>query len=258
MTMGWIKINLGKLGYSRTMNLNTRQLSLLITSLSMSIVVLTLFNIHMGGEKEDEYAIEMSLADEDIIKLLEEEEQRLEELAANLDPIKSHVALNQTAKPSFGSPEPLKTLEELMEERALDQGDGDLPGDDSNFEEQLRELASKRDGNKQKLGEREAQKESFTNYLKDRRTSIEYSLVERNAYRLPPPIYTCLEGGKVVINISVDANGFVTQASFNEKSSGTSNGCLVDNAIRYALMARFSPDSKPEQIGTITYLFQSK
>ncbi len=258
MTMGRIKIFLGKIGYNWTMNLNTRQLSLLITSLSMSIVVLTLFNIHMGGAKEEEYVIEMSLADEDIVKLLEEEEQRLEELAANLDPIKSHRALNQTAKPSFGSPEPLKTLEELLEERAMQQGEGEMQGDDSGFEDQLRELASKRDENKQKLGERDAQKESFTNYLKDRRTSIYYSLVERNAYSLPPPIYTCIEGGKVVINISVDANGFVTQASFNDKSSGTSNGCLVDNAIRYALKARFSPDSKTEQIGTITYLFQSK
>src|SRR5690606_11808350 len=109
-------------------------------------------------------------------------------------------------------------LEGLLEERAMQHGEGEMQGDDSGCEDQLRELASKRDENKQKLGERDAQKESFTNYLKDDgRTSIYYSLVERNAYSLPPPIYTCIEGGKVVINISVDANGFVTQASFNDK-----------------------------------------
>ncbi len=240
-----------------TMNLNRSQLSLLITFFSMAIVILLLFNIHLGGMKEDEYVIEMSLADEDIEKLLEEEEKKLEELAANSDPIKSHMALNETAKPTVGNPEPLKTLEELIEERALSSETGEYSGDDS-FSSQLKQLRQQRDEKKQKLGERDAQKEEFTNYLKDKRTSISYSLVERNAYSLPPPIYTCIEGGKVVININVDSNGYVTDASFNDKSSTTSNGCLVDNAINYALKARFNPDSKSSQIGTITYLFQSK
>ncbi|RIV44094.1 hypothetical protein [Flagellimonas pelagia] len=239
------------------MNLNRSQLSLIITFFSMSIVVLLLFSIHLGGMKEDEYVIEMSLADEDIEKLIEEEEKQLEELAANNDPIKSHMAFNETAKPTIGNPEPLKTLEELMEERAMNSETGE-PGEDTAFSDQLKKLKAERDEKKQKLGERDAQKEEFTNYLKERRTSISFSLVDRNSYYLPPPIYTCIEGGKVVINIKVDANGYVTEADFNDKSSGTSNGCLVDNAIKYALQARFSASSKSEQIGTITYLFQSK
>ncbi|MCK0161477.1 energy transducer TonB [Allomuricauda sp. F6463D] len=239
------------------MNLNKSQLSLLITLFSMSIVILLLFNIHLGSIQEDEYVIEMSLADEDIEKLLEEEEERLEEMKADNNPIKSHMAVNQTAKPSVGNPEPLKTLEELIEERALNSETGEY-ADNSAFEEQLKQLRAQRDEKKEKLGERDAHKEEFTDYLKDRQTSISYSLLERNAYYLPPPIYTCIEGGKVVVNIAVDNNGYVTEASFNDKSSGTSNGCLVDNAIAYALKARFSPDSKNSQIGTITYLFQSK
>lgn len=223
----------------------------------MSIVVLMLYNIHLGGVKEDEYVIEMSLADEDIEQLIQEEEQKLEELAANNDPIKSHMAMNETAKPTIGNPEPLKTLEELMEERALSSETGEY-ADSSGFEDQLKKLKADRDEKKQKLGERDAQKEEFTNYLKDKRTSISYSLVDRNAYSLPPPIYTCIEGGKVVINITVDASGYVIDASFNDNSSGTSNGCLVDNAITYALKARFNPSTKNSQIGTITYLFQPK
>lgn len=223
----------------------------------MSILVLLLFNIHLGGMKEEQYVIEMSLADEDIEELLKEEEKRLEELANN-EPIKSHMALNETAKPTVGNPEPLKTLEELMEERALNNDEGESSVSDSAFAEQLKKLTEQREEKKQKLGEREAQKEEFTNYLKDRRTSISFSLVDRNAYSLPPPIYTCIEGGKVVVNIKVDANGYVTEADFNAESSGTTNGCLVDNAIAYALKARFSPDSRSSQIGTITYLFQWK
>ncbi|MEM7486806.1 MAG: hypothetical protein AAF348_16480 [Bacteroidota bacterium] len=239
------------------MNLNRNQLSLLITFFSMSLIVLLLYNIHLGGVKEEEYVIEMSLADEDIEELLREEEERMEELANN-DPIKSHMAFNETAKPSVGNPEPLKTLEEILEERALTSDQSEFSGSDSEYAEHLKELAKKREEKKQKLGEREAQKEEFTNNLKDKRTSISYSLLDRNAYSLPPPIYTCIEGGKVVVNIKVDASGYVVEADFNDQSSGTSNGCLVDNAIAYALKARFSPDSKNSQIGTITYLFQRK
>ncbi len=239
------------------MNLNREQLSFLITFFSMALVVLLLYNIHLGGMQEEEYVIELSLADEDIEKLLEEEEKRLEELANN-DPIKSHMALNETAKPTIGNPEPLKTLEEIMEERALTSEAGEFSASDGEFADHLKELAKKREEKKQQLSEREEQKETFTNALKDKRTSISYSLVERNAYSLPPPIYTCIEGGKVVINIKVDNSGYVTEATFNDQSSGTSNGCLVDNAIKYASKARFNPSSKNSQIGTITYLFQSK
>lgn len=239
------------------MDLNRNQLSFLITFFSMSIIVLLLFNIHLGGKAEEEYVIEMSLADEDIEELIREEEKKLEELANN-DPIKSHLAFNETAKPSVKSPEPLKTLEELMEERALDSDANEFSASDGEFASRLKELAAHRLENEQQLSEREAEKEEFTNNLKDKRTSISYSLVDRNAYTLPPPIYTCIEGGKVVINIKVDANGYVTEASFNDKSSGTSNGCLVDNAIAYAYKARFNSASKTSQIGTITYLFQRK
>ena len=241
------------------MNLNRNQLSLLITVFSLSIVVLLLYNIQLGAEQEEEYVIEMSLADEDLEKLLEEEEKLLEEMA-KADPIKSHMAYNETAKPSLGNPEPLKTLEELREEKAASESENpsDLLNKDEGYAASLKELAKKREEEKQKLGEKEAQKKEFTNNLAKRKTSVSYSLVDRNNYRLPPPIYTCIKGGKVVINILVDANGNVVEADYNSKSSGTSNGCLVDNAIAYALKARFDSSSRASQKGTITYIFQSK
>ncbi|MEX0289782.1 MAG: energy transducer TonB [Flavobacteriaceae bacterium] len=241
------------------MNLNRNQLSFLITFFSLSIVILLLYNIQLGSEAQEEYVIEMSLADEDLEKLLEEEEKLLEEMA-KADPIKSHMAYNETAKPSLGNPEPLKTLEEIMEEKAAaeDENPSDPLNMDEGYAANLKELAKKREEKKQKLGEKEAQKKEFTNHLAKRKTSVSYSLVDRTSYRLPPPIYTCIEGGKVVVNILVDANGNVVEADFNAKSSGTSNGCLVDNAISYALKARFSSSSRTSQKGTITYIFQSK
>ncbi|MDC6351107.1 hypothetical protein PP178_06040 [Zeaxanthinibacter sp. PT1] len=242
------------------MHLNRPQLAFIITALTLGILILTLFNIHLGAEQEEEYVIEMSLADEDLEKMLEEEEQQMEEMEQS-DPIESHMAFNETAKPSMGNPEPLKTLEELLEERTelSEEGEeGEYNEPDSNFSDGLKELARKREERLQQLGEKDAQKKEYTNNLAKRRTSVSFSLVDRTSYRLPPPIYTCIEGGTVVINIDVDSNGYVTAADYNAKSSNTSNGCLVDNAITYALRARFNPDSKSSQIGTITYIFQSK
>ncbi len=238
------------------MNLSRNQLALLITAFSLSIVVLLLFNLHLGAEQEDEYVIELSLADEELQELLEQEEQKLQEL--NADPIKSHMALNETAKASIEDPEPLKTLEEIQAEKALAEDASDYTGSDSDFISNLEELYKHREENKQKLEELEAKKKEYTNSLKDRQTSVSYSLLDRVSYELPPPIYTCIEGGKVVINIKVDRYGYVQEALFNAKSSNTSNGCLVDNAIDYAKRARFDPSGKALQIGTITYIYQSK
>jgi TonB family protein len=134
----------------------------------------------------------------------------------------------------------------------------DLLKEDESFRTSLKELAKIREERKQQLGEKEAEKKEFTDYLANRRTRISYSLLDRTSYELPPPIYTCLEGGKVVINIKVDGDGYVTEVDFNETSSGTDNGCLVENALEYARKARFSPGDKSIQLGTITYLFQSK
>jgi len=225
----------------------------------MAIVVLTLFSISLGevGSVEDEYIVEMMLAEEDIEELLKEKEA-LEDLS-NAAPVKSHTAYNETAKPTYGYPEPLQTLEEIMAEKAAssnaEQTDATADGA---YAERVQELKKKREEAKQKLGEKEAEKKEFTNNLAARRTSVSYSLVDRNNYKLPPPIYTCIEGGKVVINIKVDVNGNVIEADYNSKSSGTSNGCLVDNAITYAKKAKFNSSNKASQKGTITYLFQGK
>lgn len=239
------------------MQLNRSQLSFLITLFSLSIVVLTLHNLHLGGVKEEEYVIEMMLLEEEIEELLEQEE-RMEELA-QAEALKTHMALNETAKPSFNNPEPLKTLDELMEEKEMDPSSpSDEASDFGEYEASLKELAEKREETRKELEEKEADKKEYTQNLAERRTSVSFSLVDRQGYHLPPPIYTCIEGGMIVINIKVDNRGFVTEAEFNSASSNTSNGCLIDNAITYAYKARFSPSDKNSQIGSITYIFQSK
>jgi TonB family protein len=87
-------------------------------------------------------------------------------------------------------------------------------------------------------------------------TTIKYRLVNRRALLLPNPVYTCDASGKVVINITVNTGGNVTQATVNKSASTTTNECLFDSAITYAFKARFNTDnSKETQLGTITYIF---
>jgi TonB family protein len=239
-----------------TMNLNRKQLSLIITIFTMANVILLAYSIRLGSKQEDEYVIEM--AQEDILEeLLEEEIKKLEEIAQN-DPIKTHRAFNETAKNNIKNPEPLKTLQELMAEREMNESSKDFLSNDAGYAANLKALAKKREEKKNELGEREAQKKEYTQNLSERRTTISFSLVDRNAYDLPPPIYTCIRGGKVVINIQVAASGYVIDASFNAKSSNTNDYCLIENALAYAQKARFNSASKTKQLGTITYLFQSK
>ena len=123
------------------MQLNRSQLSLLITGFTLGIVVLTLFNIHLGSVQAEEYVIEMSLSEEDLETLVEEEQEVEETQQADVE---SHMAFNETAKPSFGNPEPLKTLQEILEERQeLSDSDpgSDLSEDNAAFSDHLRELA---------------------------------------------------------------------------------------------------------------------
>jgi len=251
ITIKYLRAGIGV--YYTISNLNRQQLSLLITFFSMALIILLMYNLHLDNTKEEEYIIELSLAEEDIEELLNQEKKpTINEL------IKSHMALNENVKPTIGNPETLKTLEEIIEEKESAEDSDESPTPDGEYADNLKKITEKREEKKQQLNEREEQKEVFTYTLKDKRTSISYSLLDRNAYSLPPPIYTCIEGGKVVINIEVDRDGFVTDANFNEQSSTTRNGCLVDNAITYALKARFNPASIDSQIGTITYLFQGK
>lgn len=92
----------------------------------------------------------------------------------------------------------------------------------------------------------------------NKKSSMHYSLVNRTHKFLPTPIYLCETGGKIVVNITVNSNGKVTQALVNEAAS-VDNQCLKDHALEYANEARFSTDtSKKSQLGSITFYFEGK
>ena len=74
---------------------------------------------------------------------------------------------------------------------------------------------------------------------------------------LPQPIYPAgNKGGKVVIKVTVNQSGVVTDASYEPKGSTTSDKALVDAALAAARKARFTESKAFVQGGKITYLFK--
>jgi TonB family protein len=221
----------------------------------MGLFLLTLLNIQMAAKQEEEFLYELSFDEE-----LFEEEIPIEELS--MTELETHKAYNQAMKSDYADElDNFKTLEQLeqqAQEAASQNPDNDNSevgelslegGFASEYAEKLKEQREKLEAIKRKG---KAPKINIK-----RHTTITYSLVDRMHSYLANPVYTCESFGKVVINVKVNSSGQVTEANYNQSSSNTKNGCLVENAIKYALKSSFDPNpGTGEQVGTITYLFQ--
>jgi len=84
-----------------------------------------------------------------------------------------------------------------------------------------------------------------------------FSLSGRSALSLPKPAYPGNEEGIVVVSVTVDKYGKVTNAEAGVQGTNTSNTALIQAAKEAALKARFNadPNAAAFQKGTITYRF---
>ena len=89
---------------------------------------------------------------------------------------------------------------------------------------------------------------------------VSYDLTGRGVQRLPLPEYKSQGEGRVVVEVSVDRSGKVTQAVPGFKGSNTLDEYLLKVAKEAALKAQFDvkPDAPFIQKGTITYNFKLK
>lgn len=74
--------------------------------------------------------------------------------------------------------------------------------------------------------------------------------------QLPRPAYNSDAEGRVVVRITVDREGKVTSAVYEQSGSTTNDGSLVTAARTAAMRARFTPSESDIQTGTITYIFR--
>jgi len=121
----------------------------------------------------------------------------------------------------------------------------------------LNDAKDKLDRVKEKLSNDTKKRKNQANSASvNRKTTISYNLTGRTALQLLNPVYTCDQGGKIVINIEVNALGKVVKTGYNKTASTTTNGCLIDSALKYANQAKFTTSaSNVKQLGSISYSF---
>ncbi len=232
-----------------------RHKALIITLLFFAVLLLGLFNFNLANKNK---ATSEFLMDLDNLKMEEpvvEKPEPEEVLKKNTrETAQTHRAFNQDQESRDKNFD--QKLNEIFEKNSALQtetSEDEASNSSGNFNLQDKkkdELKKKSDGNKTST-ETSAKSGGIDH------SSISFSLLGRSSLDIPNPVYTCDRSGKIVINISVNAEGRVTSTSVNKGSSSTTNECLADQALEYAAQAVFSRlPGRNSQPGTITYNFK--
>ncbi len=231
---------------------------MLITFTGASLLILVFFFL---GVKP----FENPNPEEEFIEIPVVQEQELEELEPRLKnrkTVRSHQAYN--------SSELRQESEELFEQedavrRAIEEQQlksvQDLTTENQNAisqsqKQQQQSLEEHKEEIRKQIEAREAER-ARRKAAGKRESTVSYHLPDRTAIFIPNPVYTCDALGKIVLNITVDDKGSVTQMAVNKNASTSLNGCLIDQAIAYANEAIFSTSLKTKQLGSITFNFQN-
>ncbi len=237
------------------MNLTNQHKSIILTGLISGTVVMGTFIFHL--EKQNRYITESFY---EVEPKTEEElqEEALEKAEAEKQAeSETNKAFNKTAnyKKFAQAYQPIAPPEDYKYTPTERQSDLNESPSKSSTSEIDDEVLSSFDNVNSVLKQ---QQNNLSEQSVNKKSSMQYSLVNRTHKYLPTPIYLCETGGKIVVNITVNAYGKVTDASINEAAS-IDNACLKDHAMEYANNARFNKDtSKKSQLGSVTFYFEGK
>jgi TonB family protein len=232
-----------------------RHKALIITLLFFAVLLLGLFNFNLANKNRKTREILMDLDNLKIEEPVVEKPEPEEVTKKNTrETAQTHQAFNENLEDREENLD--QQLKEIFEKNSALQteaSENETSNSSGNFDFQDKkkeQVQKKSDGNKTS---------TVTSTKKGGidHSSISFSLLGRSAVDIPNPVYTCDRSGKIVINISVNAEGRVTSTSVNKGSSSTTNECLTDQALEYAAKAVFSRlPGRNSQPGTITYNFK--
>jgi len=239
------------------LNLSNQHKALLLTLLISGTVILSVFNLslrkHSERISESYYEIEpeKELTEEEI-KILEALEQQ------NNTKAETNKAFNDTKKNTHFA-EAYKTIappeDYVPKSNHLDNADA-IESYKSKYKNDNPAKLKREDlSSFNKVNDvLKKQKEDGANT----KSTVSYSLKNRDDIYIPIPVYLCEISGKIVVNITVSSSGNVIDA-YTNTSSTSSNECLIEHALQYAKDSKFSADtSKKTQIGSITFNFIGK
>ena len=259
------------------MKLRDRHKALLITFLIMGTVIMLIFSLSLKNQPlpvaESYYELKPEKTPEE--KLLEamamndkssketnkafNEADDYKEMMKNFKSLSSNDFDENTKQTETDVVEPPQEVTDVI--NTPTSQDNSLNADELSSYSKINKVIAMRSAERRKSaaskGANASNKTGLTSSV-NRNSSVSYSLKDRKDQHLPPPVYLCEENGKVVINITVNSMGAVTDTSVNKAASTSSNDCLIDSALEYAKDARFDSASAEKQIGTITYIFVGK
>lgn len=228
--------------------------ALIITCLLYSIVLLALYNFSLSNNNKKARELLVDLESFQVEEPVEQEPEKEEILQkTNRETAQTHQAFNENKEAREENLD--RQLDEIFQKNSASQAES-TPEESSgtsgsyNFQNQKKEVKKRSDGDRTTLA-------TSTKSGGIDRSSISFSLLGRSAREIPNPVYTCDTPGKIVVNITVNAQGRVISTSINKGSSSTSNECLTEQALEYAVQAVFSSlVGRNSQPGTITYQFK--
>ncbi|WP_199269646.1 hypothetical protein [Formosa sp. L2A11] len=260
------------------MKLTDTHKAALITALIAGTVLLIVFNMHLT--KHDILLSETFYNMQPEQKT--EKELEAEKLAEELEHSKAETnkAFNETENnkrfaKAYNLIEPPKDYEnsrlteteevteaeDLLEDTNSDSEESNLDAQELSSFNSVNSILKARTQKKSKSNAsngNNSEDKTAMNASTNKNSSMHYSLTDRTHMYMPTPIYLCEASGKIIINITVNAAGDVTDSYLNNAST-SKNECLISSAMEYAKKARFSTDvSKPSQIGSITFYFEGK
>lgn len=240
------------------MNFVDKHKALFITILLAGIIVLVLFSVHIT--KQNEFIAESFYP-------LEPEELKDEK---EVDKNKGEIETNNAVNEDDEFKEMMKNFKSVNSTNFEKQITETTPKTESeNLEENTVSSTIKSTKNYTLNAEELSLYENVKHIISEKtqkekpvkpkaNSTYTYSLKDRTLQDFETPIYLCEVGGKIVINITVNSSGKVTDTYVNT-SSTSKNECLTDHAIEYAKAVQFNYDAtQNEQLGSITFYFIGK
>lgn len=241
------------------MKLSPADKAMLITFTGASLLVLVFF--FLGVKPFQNPNPEEEFIEIPVIQEIEEELEEEQKTIASTK-VTSHQAYNasELRKESKALFEEEDAVRKAIEEQQL-KSVQDLTTATENALAQSRKkqekaIAAHKEEVRKQIEARERERE-LKNEAAKRESTVSYNLVDRDALYIPNPVYTCDARGKIVLSITVNNKGAITQMTVNKKASTSLNGCLIDQALTYANEAIFNSSPKATQLGSITFNFQN-
>ncbi|MDD7884579.1 energy transducer TonB [Flavivirga sp. 57AJ16] len=227
----------------------------MITFFITGTVIMSVFNLSL--KKQDKFASESYYEIEPEKELTEEEIKVLEALEKlNGSKAETNKAFNETSKNKHFAEafKPIAPPEDYVPKSHSDSEDAEsytkkyeATNDSKVNQDEISSFSKVNDLLKK-------QQQSGANT----KSTISFSLVDRDKIYIPIPVYLCEVDGKIVVNVTVNENGNVIDAYINT-SSTSNNECLIEHALEYAKDSQFSKSpTKKKQLGTITFHFIGK